>query len=189
MCFTDLGLNKEQQLIQLALSMRDSAAFSALVKLHQGRIRAFLVRLCKDYDHADDIAQETFISAHRKLNTFKGDGSFSAWLFKIAYNNFLQHQRSSNRRGEIVVEYQQQFDVLQDKYEEISEAQIDLEKALSRLNTSEAAAITLCHSIGFSHQEVADILKMPLGTIKTNINRGKSKLREMLLRNTLEKAS
>ena len=182
-------MDKEQQLVELARSANGAAAFSALVKLHQGSLRAFLFRLCKDYDHADDIAQDSFIAAHRKLHTLTGAGSFRAWLFKIAYNNFLQHQRSSKRRGEAVIQFQQHVEVLQDRYETISTAQIDLEKAMARLKTNEAAAITLCHSVGFSHGEVADILETPLGTVKTHINRGKARLREMLAPPALEQAS
>ena len=175
--------------MQLARSGHGTAAFSALVKLHQSSLRAFIFRLCKDYDHTDDIAQDTFITAHRKLQSFSGEGSFKAWLFKIAYNNFLQHLRSSTRRGEVGVQYQQHIEVLQDRYEHISTAQIDLEKAMAQLKSDEAAAITLCHSVGFSHRQVADILEMPLGTVKTHINRGKARLREMLVAPALEKVS
>ena len=182
-------MNKEQQLVHLARGSRGTAAFTALVKLHQGALRAFLFRLCKDYDHADDLAQDTFIAAHRKLSTFSGAGSFKAWLYKIAYHNFLQHQRRASRRGEVVDQYQAHMEVLREKYGEISTAQMDLEKAIAQLKTSEAATITLCHSVGLSHGEVADILEMPLGTVKTHINRGKARLRDMLVPPALEKAS
>ena len=69
-----------------------------------------------------------------------------------------------------------------------------MEQALAQLNTDKSATITLCHSYGFSHQEVSDILKMPLGSVKSNINRGKTKLREILTEEStqeqeLEKAS
>ena len=154
------------------------------MKIHQGKIRAFLVRLCKNYDLADDIAQDTFLNAFRKLSNYKGDGSFQGWLFRIAYNNFLQHKRSANRRSKVTEEYAKQYLLIADNYESISAEQIDLEKAMATLNRNEVAAITLCHSYGFSHQEVASILKTPLGTIKTNINRGKSKLRKMLYNST-----
>tara|TARA_B100000809_G_scaffold103302_1_gene101937 strand:- start:11660 stop:11875 length:216 start_codon:yes stop_codon:yes gene_type:complete len=71
---------------------------------------------------------------------------------------------------------------------------MDMEQALAQLNKDETATITLCHSYGFSHQEVSDILKIPLGSVKSNISRGKTKLRKILTREStqeqkLEKAS
>ena len=151
-----------------------------LVKMHQGAIRAFLVRVSRSYDSADDLAQETFIKAFQKLNTFKGRGSFRAWLFTIAYNCFNQHLRSNKRRIEITDTYRKEFEVLSENYVSMSSQQIDLEKAMSQLNEQEVASITLCHSYGHSHQEVADILRLPLGTVKSNILRGKGKLQKIL---------
>ena len=183
-------MNDEQALIKQALISGDSDGFSLLVKMHQGKIRAFLVRLSKNYDIADDLAQETFISAYRKLSTYAGKGSFQGWLFKIAYNNFVQYQRSAKRRSEVSEQYAVQMEVLNEKYETLSYQQYDLEKAMRQLNEQENASISLCHSFGHSHQEVADILQLPLGTIKSSILRGKAKLREILvLPEEMEQAS
>ncbi|MBT3529571.1 MAG: RNA polymerase sigma factor [Gammaproteobacteria bacterium] len=172
------------------MTQRDNAAFSSLVELHQGKIRAFLVRLSKSYDLADDLAQETFISAYRRLSTFAGKGSFQGWLFRIAYNCFMQHIRSSKRRTEVTDEFSAQHEILEDNYENLSSQQIDLENAMQQLNEQENASITLCHGYGHSHQEAADILQLPLGTVKSSILRGKEKLREILtLKNEMEQAS
>ncbi len=169
---------------------RDSNAFSALVQMHQSKIRAYLVRLCKNYDLADDLAQETFLTAFRKLGSFQGAGSFSGWLFAIAHNGFLQHLRKTRRRIEITGQFAEQQELLTEKYETISTEQIDMEQALTQLNSDETATITLCYSFGFSHQEVSDSLNMPLGSVKSNISRGKTKLKELLTKaRALEKAS
>ncbi|MFP6826907.1 MAG: RNA polymerase sigma factor [Pseudohongiellaceae bacterium] len=187
-------MNDDSSLIRRTLALRDNDAFSTLVKMHQGRVRAFLVRLCKQYDVADDLAQETFINAFRKLSSYKGTGSFSGWLYRIAYHCFLQHRRSVSRRLEVTDDYIGQLEVLSDRYDSISTEQMDMEQALAQLNKDETATITLCHSYGFSHQEVSDILEMPLGSVKSNISRGKTKLRKILTREStqeqkLEKAS
>ncbi len=183
-------MNEEGSLILRTLTHRDNDAFSALVRMHQNKIRAYLVRLCRNYDLADDLAQETFITAFRKLETFKGAGNFSGWLFKIAHNSFLQHLRKTKRRIEITEQFTDQQEILTEKYEAISTEQIDIEKALTQLNPDETATITLSHSFGFSHQEVSDILNMPLGSVKSNISRGKTKLKEILTKTGgLEKAS
>jgi RNA polymerase sigma-70 factor, ECF subfamily len=148
------------------------------------------MRLCKNYDLADDIAQETFLTAFRKLHTYKGEGNFCGWLFRIAHNCFLQHVRRTKRRIEITDQYGTQQELEAENYDSISTEQMDLEQALRQLNTDETSTITLCHSYGFSHQEVSDILGMPLGSVKSNISRGKVKLKEILTKMTgLEEAS
>jgi RNA polymerase sigma-70 factor (ECF subfamily) len=158
--------------------------------MHQGKIRAYLVRLCKNYDLAEDIAQETFLTAFRKLQSYKGEGNFSGWLFRIAHNCFLQHIRRTKRRTEITEQFGTEQELQTTQYDSLSTGQMDLEQALRQLNSDETPTITLCHSYGFSHQEVADILDMPLGSVKSNISRGKVKLREILTNtNGLEKAS
>ena len=158
--------------------------------MHQAKIRSYLLRLCRNYDQADDIAQETLLTAFRKLQSYKGEGSFSGWLFRIAHNCFLQQLRKTKRRAEITDQYGSQQELLSEQYESISTEQMDLEQALAQLNPDETAAISLCHSYGFSHREVSDILDMPLGSVKSNISRGKSKLKEILTKTTaLEKVS
>ena len=158
--------------------------------MHQGKIRAYLVRLCKSYDLADDIAQETFLTAFRKLKSYKGEGNFSGWLFRIAHNCFLQHIRKTKRRIEITEQFGTQQELQTEQYDALSTEQMDLEQALTQLNPDEISTITLCHSYGFSHQEVSDILDMPLGSVKSNISRGKVKLQKILTKpNGLEKAS
>jgi len=81
---------------------------------------------------------------------------------------------------EAIARSPQDFELLKDKYDAPSLDKLALESAFTRISPDEAAAITLCYSYGFSHREVSDILSMPLGTVKTHILRGKSKLRELL---------
>jgi len=80
---------------------RDSAAFGALVRMHQSSLRGFLLRLTRgDRPLADDLAQETFLEAFRKIAQFRGDGSFAGWLYRIAWSRFLMQAR--RRREESV---------------------------------------------------------------------------------------
>lgn len=153
--------------------------------MHQGAVRAFLIRLCRDGTLADDLAQETFLNAFRRLATYRQTGAFTSWLFGIAYRCFLLHQRHEKRALEVHSQYQLQAGVDQEYYEQLPPLQRDLEQALMALEPAQAAAISLNMSIGFSHAEVAEIMGMPLGTVKSHINRGLAKLRE-LLHNQLE---
>jgi len=171
----------EKKLIHLAQLQGNSVAFAELVKKHQANVRSFLLRLCKNYDVADDLAQETFVTAFEKLRSYQGTGSFAGWLFRIGYNCFLQRMRRNKRYQQVVAEYGDIIQSNNSRYESISAEQIDLEQAMLKLSVSESAAISLCHSYGFSHSEVAAILNTPLGTVKSNIKRGKEKLKELLL--------
>lgn len=171
---------KEAVLLYRAQILGDVTAFSNLVRIHQSAIRSFLIRLCKNYDLADDIAQDAFIIAFKKLKTYHGRGKFVGWLMKIAYNCFLQRLRKHKRDVKIMAEYATITDIDSAYYDDITPEQIDLEQAMLKLTLDESAAITLCHSFGFSHTEVAGILQSPLGTVKSNISRGKLKLRKLL---------
>ena len=148
--------------------------------MHQGKVRGFLLRTTQDYDLSNDIAQETFITAFNKISQFQGKNGLGGWLIKIAYNLFLQYQRSKTRRDEIHLEWKTHLALDEKIYGEMTSERIDLEIALSKINPDQAAAITLCHSFGFSHREAAEILNTPLGTLKTNILRGKKQLGELL---------
>lgn len=148
--------------------------------MHQGKVRAFLMRLCRDGALADDLAQETFLSAYRRLATFEQTGGFTSWLFGIAYRCFLQHQRHEKRALEIHTQFHLLVAADEEYYETLAPMQRDLEQALMRLDAAQAAAISLNMSLGFSHAEVAEIMNLPLGTVKSHINRGLSKLREFL---------
>lgn len=148
--------------------------------MHQSAVRAFLMRLCRNGALADDLAQETFLSAFRKLTTYRQTGGFASWLFGIAYRCFLQHRRSEKRALEVHNQLHLLVDADEQFYEQLTPMQRDLERALMQLEAKQAATISLNISIGFSHAEVADIMDMPLGTVKSHINRGLAKLRELL---------
>jgi RNA polymerase sigma factor (sigma-70 family) len=138
------------------------------------------MRLCRNGALADDLAQETFLCAYRRLASFRQTGGFLSWLFGIAYRCFLQHQRRAKRAREVQTQLHELATNSEDYYEPLAPLQRDLEQALMRLESAQAAAISLNMSIGFSHAEVADIMNLPLGTVKSHINRGLAKLRELL---------
>lgn len=148
--------------------------------MHQGAVRAFLMRLCRDGALSDDLAQETFLNAYRSLASYRHTGSFNSWLFGIAYRGFLQHRRREKRAVDVHTQLHHLQVADEGYYEQLAPLQRDLEQALMRLEAAQAAAISLNMSIGFSHAEVAEIMDLPLGTVKSHINRGLIKLRELL---------
>jgi len=167
----------DADLIACVLSRGDHNAFGELVRRHQSPVRAFLTRMTRGDSHlADDLAQETFLKAWQKLYTFRGDAKFSTWLFGIAFNEFRDAAR---KRKELALD---DMENLPEEPATVArpELRLDLTEAMKVLNSSERAAILLCCQNGLSHEEAARVLDCPLGTVKTNILRGKEKLKHRL---------
>lgn len=173
MSFTDADL------IARVLSHEDQNAFGELVRRYQSPVRAFLARMTHGDTHlADDLAQETFLKVWRKLRTFHGGSRFSTWLFAIAFNEF---RNACRRRKEFLCD---DMDAPPEPEEPAAATnthlRLDLNAALKLLSSAERAAIVLCCQNGLSQEEAGQVLNCPLGTVKTNILRGKEKLKRRL---------
>jgi len=162
-------------LVQRARS-GDAAAFGTLVRQQQSKVRGFLRRLTRaDAALADDLAQETFLEAHRKIDQFRGEGSFGAWLCGIAWSRFLMERRKRKEEPLEAPDETASIDTTS-----ASLARLELEKAMAQLAPAEQAALTLCYAFGHSHGEAAEILDLPLGTVKSHVLRGREKLKALL---------
>jgi RNA polymerase sigma-70 factor (ECF subfamily) len=168
----------DQSLVARVLLGDDRGAFEQLVRRHQGLVRAQLRRLLHgDEAAADDLAQEVFLLAWRKLEQFRGEARFSTWLYQIAYSCFLQARRRKS----------QSFEEADDGSAEGLQAslhpidlQLDIGRAMQRLSIAEQTVLLHCVQLGLSHEEAAYVLAMPLGTVKTHATRGKAKLKMQL---------
>lgn len=168
----------DQALVTRVLLGEDRRAFEQLVRRHQGMVRAQLRRLLHgDAAGADDLAQETFLLAWRKLDQFRGEARFSTWIYRIAYSCFLQaHRKRTVHAGEAEAGDVEQ----QPAPEGTMDLQLDFERATQRLSSAEQAVLLHCVQMGLSHEEAAYVLAMPLGTVKTHATRGKAKLKTWL---------
>jgi RNA polymerase sigma-70 factor (ECF subfamily) len=154
----------------------DRRAFEQLVRRHQGVVRAQLRRLLHgDEAMADDLAQEVFLLAWRKLDQFRGDAAFRTWLYRIAWSCFLQARRRKPELAEGTDDVEPAAAPVQPV-----DLQLDFERALRRLSDAEQAVLLHCVQLGLSHEEAAFVLAMPLGTVKTHATRGKAKLKSWL---------
>lgn len=147
----------------------DTAAFTHLVRLHEGAVRRFLRRLLPN-DGADDVAQEVFVKAWRQRGQWRGDGVYRAWLMRIAWTSFATwHSARKRRAGE--------GEDLPDlgAWPE-AETAIDVARAMAALDPRARAAAQLCFAEGCSHAEAATILELPLGTLKSLVARAKAQL-------------
>jgi RNA polymerase sigma-70 factor (ECF subfamily) len=167
-------------LIARAAQLNDRVAFGQLILRHQGLVRAQLRRLtCGDHAWADDIAQETFLTAWRKLDQFRGESRFTTWLFRVSYATFLQAARQRRSRPRLQSGAEQDEQAPRDE-SEFHALRLDLTTALMQLPEAERAALVHCYHLDLSHEEAAEVLGIPVGTVKTHVARGKIKLRELL---------
>ncbi len=172
-------------LVEQAVRRGDTRIFEILVRRHQGPVRAQLRRLlCNDPAMADDLAQETFVLAWRKLQQFRGDSRFATWLHRIAHTCFLQYQRGRGGKTQAAAQSDsaegEALDFGVGSGADPQELGLDLDVALRRLSANQRAALLYCVQLGMSHEEAAQVLDMPLGSVKTHVARGKARLRELL---------
>jgi RNA polymerase sigma-70 factor (ECF subfamily) len=167
----------DNQLVARVLSEQDTDAFGELVRRHQSHVRNFLRKLTGDYTLADDLAQDCFIHAWNKLQTFSGRGSFIGWLLRVAYTTFLQSRRKSKRYAEILEEVGHKTDIEGTGVAVQSEEVGDLDRFLAVLTEEERAIMVMSYACGLSHREIGESMNMPVGTVKSVIHRGKDKIR------------
>lgn len=162
----------DAELVARAVERDDRHAFAELVRRYQSAVRGLLRKLCGDAALADDLAQETFVRAWRSLSQYQGGARLSSWLYRIAFNTFASHARKAPQPRVPAPEPAAMDSVL---------ARHDLSRALARLRPEERAALALTYGQGVTHEEAAEILEWPVGTLKTHVLRGKNRLREELL--------
>lgn len=168
----------DANLIARVIVEDDQHAFGELVRRHQSSVRGLLRQLTRtDIALADDLAQEAFLRAYKNIRSFRGEAKFSTWLYRIAYNCFREDAR---RRKELVGIDEARWESESDPQAADAALRHDLMYALSLLPLHERTAILLCCQNGLSHEEAARVLDIPLGTVKTNVLRGREKLRRTL---------
>jgi RNA polymerase sigma factor (sigma-70 family) len=168
----------DADLITRVLVDDDQHAFGELVRRHQSAVRGLLRQLTRtDVALADDLAQETFLRAYKHIRSFRGEARFSTWLYRIAYNCFREDAR---RRKELVGINEEQWQAREDPQTVDPALRHDLMQALNLLPLHERTAVILCCQNGLSHDEAARVLEIPLGTVKTNVLRGREKLKRTL---------
>lgn len=163
----------------------DLAAFEELYRAHAGKLFSVACRLLGNAADAEDLLQEIFLSAHRKLESFRGESALGTWLYRLATNHCLDHLRSRAARMNQVT------DALDDEpslahagrggLAEQTVTKMDLERALARLPEGCRAAFVLHDVEGLEHREVADALGIAEGTSKSQVHKARQRLRALLL--------
>ena len=162
----------------------DLAAFEELYRAHAGKLFSVACRMIGNRTDAEDLLQEIFLSAHRKLDGFRGEAALGTWLYRLATNHCLDYLRSRAARTDQLTdaldEEPGQFTAGSPGLAEQTVTRMDLERALARLPEGCRAAFVLHDVQGLEHREVAQALGIAEGTSKSQVHKARQRLRTLL---------
>jgi RNA polymerase sigma-70 factor (ECF subfamily) len=181
--------DEELRLVEAA-TRGDVESFNALVRLYEGRVYNLCYRMLGDAESAADAAQDTFLSAYRNLRSFRG-GSLRSWLLRIATNTCYDTLRARKRRPAVSLDAADEDDQssplqLPDSSETPDEFALRrelagaIQRGLDTLPEDQRAVLILSDIEGLSYEEIAQVTGANLGTVKSRLSRGRSRLREVL---------
>lgn len=153
----------------------DRSAFGELVRRHGSSVRGLLRRMGAEPSLADDLAQDAFLAAFERIAEFRGEGTFAAWVRRIAARLYIRRWRREGLMNQPLDDVEQAAGG-----EAMAASRIDLDEALKTLAPAERMCVSLCYGGGMSHAEAAEALNAPLGTVKSHVKRGLDKLRKRL---------
>jgi RNA polymerase sigma-70 factor, ECF subfamily len=162
--------------------------YAQLVKRHKDRAFTLALRLVGDRHDAEELVQDAFVRAYRSLDSFRGDAKFSTWFYRIVYNlcmTRISRRRTQSDRLDL------HDDVWNDSLTDADEYSFDekiendelmscIKEEIERLPIQYRSVITLFYAQEMSYEEICEILQLPVGTVKTNLFRGRNALRELV---------
>jgi len=162
----------------------DPDAFEELYRAHAGRLYALIFRMAGSVQEAEDLLQDVFLNAHRKLGSFRGDSTLGTWLYRMAVNqclDFLRGRQAKMARttGSLDEEGADE-PIAAAPQVPTAVSRIDLERAIAQLPVGCRAAFVLHDVEGFEHHEVASMLGVSVGTSKSQVHKARMKLRRLL---------
>lgn len=189
-------VSTDDQLLINRCRAGESAAFGLLVDRYQNRLLRTLVPLLGSVHDALDAAQDAFVLAYQKLDSFRGDSAFYSWLFRIAYNASMTSRRKRGRLPRRSLDERQETTgdeptdgrPASDPADRLlsEERQQLVRAALAELDEEFRDPLVLRELEGLSYEEIAEVLDCPLGTIRSRIHRGRIELKAKLLRSMNE---
>jgi len=181
------ALEQDDLLLVAASKNGDQEAFAQLVQRYQRIVFNLVYRMLQHYEEATEITQETFLAAWQGLPAFRGDARFPTWLYRIAYNCSLKQleQRKRDRALQIALEAEKTLKQANDQQRENTELdahdrQMLVQEHLSQLPSKYRIVLVLRHLQDMTYEEMAEILKMPIGTIKTHLFRARNLMKERI---------
>jgi RNA polymerase sigma-70 factor (ECF subfamily) len=162
----------------------DLAAFETIYRTHAGRLYSVACRMIGNPADAEDLLQDIFLAAHRKLDTFRGDSALGTWLYRLATNLCLDHLRSrAAKAGQLTGALDDEPGLADTGSRQLAEravTKMDLERALAELPDGCRTAFVLHDVEGLEHREVAEMLGIAEGTSKSQVHKARLRLRALL---------
>ncbi len=170
----------------------DRSAFNALIRKHEARAYQYAYRLTRNPEEAADVVAEAFVRVFNALHNFKGQSAFTTWLYRILTNCFLDIRKKERSRPSTSLEAalhtpdgeleRQVEDPSRTPHEETerNERERRVESAVTLLPEYQKAMIVMYHAEMMSYEEIATALDLPIGTVKSRLNRARLSLRELL---------
>ncbi len=189
-------MDRNEELLVSKAKAGDVAAFEQLIEAYQKKVYNLALRMTGNQEDAADLAQEAFIRVFRSISGFKEQSSFSTWIYRITTNVCLDEIRKRKNRKVISIdedihmddgEMKRQIvsdDPLPDEMAERAELRNIVNDAINSLPEDQKVVITLRDLNGLSYEEIAQVLGIPGGTVKSRINRARQALRNVLLSRT-----
>ena len=172
----------EQELVRAAAG-GDTEAFERLVRTYENKIYHLALRMCGSSEEASDIAQEAFLAAWRGLPSFRGEANFATWLYRLTSNAAIDYlRRQKKERGDMSLDAVDTGPGPQDAAER-TEVRTAVAAGLQQLSEGHRQVLVLREIQGLSYEEIADVLEVDLGTVKSRISRARTALRKILLEN------
>jgi RNA polymerase sigma-70 factor (ECF subfamily) len=177
----------DKRLIAECLQGR-SAAFGELVSFYQDRLYNSVLRLLDNAEDARDVVQEAFLSAYQSLQTFKGDAQFFTWLYRIAVNTAISLKRKQKNVLRLHAGEDQALDPADPSEAsqpghaiEMAEEEKRVHAALGQLSPEHRTVLIMKDMEGQKYEVMAEILDVPIGTIRSRLHRARLELREILM--------
>jgi RNA polymerase sigma-70 factor (ECF subfamily) len=154
----------------------ESEAFDEIVRRRHARVRRFMWRVCGNQAEGDDLAQQVFLKAWQAIGRLREPAAFDGWLKRIMVTTWLE----TARRGRLSIADDQDLERASAAHVPASGLKLDLEGALARLPENQRLCLVLAYDDGMTHDEIAALTGLPLGTVKSNVSRGAARVRAML---------
>ncbi len=171
---------------------RDAAAYNELYSLYERKMYNFALRMSGNPDDAEDIVQETFIRVFNAIPNFRGEANFSTWVFRIANNVFLDMRKKAKAHPQTSLqdsveleesEVTRQIEDPGPQPQDIAQqAELNkiMQEAINSLPDYQKTMVILYHTQSKSYEEIADIMNLPIGTVKSRLNRARIALKSKL---------
>jgi RNA polymerase sigma-70 factor (ECF subfamily) len=186
-------VSAQESLFVLRLKANEDAAYDELVRTYNASIFHVAFRMLGDNAEASDVVQEIFIKVFRNIGGFKGESALKTWIFRIAFSEILNRLRwwkSRHRSSTVSLDvepngqehYVADSGPTPDEILESKERELAIQQALGKLSSDHRSIIILRDIEGFSYSEIAEVLGVSIGTVKSRLARGREDLKRSLMR-------